>query len=339
MSGPPPFFMQGEGFDPMQMLFQGGLGNADPRIIEQLFAAAGAGMNPFEQGFERAGDPDPRKKEALGASASTLRNLPRVKVTGYDIAANESPECSVCLDDLQIGATALRIPCGHLFHEDCVKEWLKKSNECPVCRWELPTDDQNYEKGRAERMKGRKIRLRQTDLTVKTAAELRRFAHFLGVDVKDCLEKGELVEKIGRSPQVLIVSADEAECGSSPSMPREPMFSPEDLEKTSISDLKAIMERLAVKGSSSNEKAELIRHLHDAGLVLSEAEARSRRESAQTTADVEMSSSNPTPSPPLAQRSVGQLKALAKELGIGLDGCLEKTDIVNRIESSPAFKC
>lgn len=24
----------------------------------------------------------------------------------------------------------------------------------PVCRWELPTDDQNYEKGRAERMKG-----------------------------------------------------------------------------------------------------------------------------------------------------------------------------------------
>ncbi|CAL1167741.1 unnamed protein product [Cladocopium goreaui] len=211
--------------------------------------------------------------------------------------------------------------------------------EGPVCRWELPTDDQNYEKGRAERMKGRKIRLRQTDLTVKTAAELRRFAHFLGVDVKDCLEKGELVEKIGRSPQVLIVSADEAECGSSPSMPREPMFSPEDLEKTSISDLKAIMERLAVKGSSSNEKAELIRHLHDAGLVLSEAEARSRRESAQTTADVEMSSSNPTPSPPLAQRSVGQLKALAKELGIGLDGCLEKTDIVNRIESSPAFKC
>ena len=36
----------------MQMLFQGGWGNADPSLIEQLFAAAGAGMSPFEQGFE-----------------------------------------------------------------------------------------------------------------------------------------------------------------------------------------------------------------------------------------------------------------------------------------------
>ena len=124
-----------------------------------------------------------------------------------------------------------------------------------MCRWELPTDDVEYEKGRVERMTGRKVRLHHTDLSVKTAAErtfkyiyrystydksiqnniyvilfiiaiyimlytctmiyaiscravffvcplhgmsirkaarvqeLRRFAHFLGVDVKDCLEK------------------------------------------------------------------------------------------------------------------------------------------------------
>lgn len=335
MSGPPPFFMQGQGFDPMQMLFQGGLGNADPRIIEQLFAAAGAGMS-FEPGFEQPAA-DPRKKEALGASASTLRNLPRVKVTCYDIAANESPECSVCLDDLSIGTTALRIPCGHLFHEDCVKEWLKKSNECPVCRWELPTDDQSYEKGRAERMAGRKVRLHQTDLSVKTAAELRRLAHFLGVDVKDCLEKGELVEKISRSPQVHIISAAEADNGSTPSMPRQPMFCTEDLANMGLSDIKAIMDRLSVKGSSSNDKEELIGQLRTAGLLLSEEEAHSRRE-AQQHADVEMEPAA-APSPPLAQRSVGQLKSLAKELGIALDGCIEKADIVNRIESSPAFKC
>lgn len=68
-------------------------------------------MSPFEQGFEQTVDPSGStfwafrgrrgKKEALGVSASTLRNLPRVKartqhkgvegraqVTGYDIAAN-----------------------------------------------------------------------------------------------------------------------------------------------------------------------------------------------------------------------------------------------------------
>merc|ERR1719343_1813791 len=112
--------------------------------------------------------------------------------------------------DLTAGETALRIPCGHLFHEDCVKDWLKKSNECPVCRFELPTDDAEYEKGRQSRMAGRKIRLRRADLDVKTVQELRRLAGFIAVNVRGCLEKSEIVERIASSPKVKIVEADQA---------------------------------------------------------------------------------------------------------------------------------
>ncbi|CAJ1456661.1 unnamed protein product [Effrenium voratum] len=95
----------------------------------------------------------------LGASASTLRNLPRVKVTAYDIAANESPECSVCLEDLLLGAPALRIPCGHLFHEECVKEWLKKSNECcwPRRSLSFAADGKDYEISTKEEKYGFKV--------------------------------------------------------------------------------------------------------------------------------------------------------------------------------------
>merc|ERR1719188_87701 len=117
-------------------------------------------------------------------SAATLRSLPRIKVTAYDIAANEGSECSICLGDLEVGEPALRIPCGHLFHEECVKDWLKKSNECPVCRFELPTDDAEYERGRQTRMASRKIRMRRVDLDVKSVQELKHLAHFIGVDVK-----------------------------------------------------------------------------------------------------------------------------------------------------------
>eukprot|EP00931_Biecheleriopsis_adriatica_P022684 TRINITY_DN14510_c0_g2_i1.p1 TRINITY_DN14510_c0_g2~~TRINITY_DN14510_c0_g2_i1.p1 ORF type:complete len:383 (+),score=88.21 TRINITY_DN14510_c0_g2_i1:95-1150(+) len=338
------------GFDPMQMLFGGGLGNADPAVVEQLFAAMHGGHpGGFNPGA--ADDGDPGKKVAPGVSASTLRNLPRVKVTAYDIAANESPECSICLDDLVIGESALRLPCGHLFHEECVKDWLKKSNECPVCRWELPTDDQEYERGRLQRMSDRKIRLHHIDLAVKTAAELRRLAHFIGLDVKDCLEKNEIVDKISRSPQVHIITSEPEASpgGSAPSRPaveRQPMFSRIQLESIGISDLKAIMQRLGVPGFGCQDKAEMIRHLADAGLLLSDEEAEAKLQAApekpaeepQAQDAAPVGGAVPSDDRPLASRSVAQLRQLARELGVSLDGCLEKGEIVQRISASPAFR-
>mmetsp|Transcript_90543 Transcript_90543/g.161281 ORF Transcript_90543/g.161281 Transcript_90543/m.161281 type:complete len:377 (-) Transcript_90543:95-1225(-) len=335
-----------QGMNPLQMLFQGGLGNADPLLVEQLFAAAGmGGAGFFEGGHDPGADGQEDKKGAPPASASVVRSLPRVKVSAYDIAANESPECSVCLGDLVIGEKALRIPCGHLYHEECVKDWLKKSNECPVCRWELPTDDSEYERGRAMRMAGRKIRLRRTDLSVKTAAELRHFAHFIGVDVKDCLEKGELVEKISQSQQVQIIDpVMETSGGSSPSAPvagRVALFTQDQLQSMCIADLKAILERMGL-ACPSKEKAELVAYYADAGLVRPDDEVDVRPPDVEMTSAPEVSqptSSAAAPSgPPLEKRSVGQLKQLALDLGISLDGCLEKGDIVERISSSPSFR-
>merc|ERR1712173_123962 len=38
-----------------------------------------------------------------------------------------------------------RLPCGHMFHEGCVFEWLSRDFKCPLCRWELPTDSPVFE--------------------------------------------------------------------------------------------------------------------------------------------------------------------------------------------------
>ena len=65
--------------------------------------------------------------------------------------ALEYPSCSVCLTEIAKNEPTLLIPCGHMFHDGCINKWLEMHNTCPVCRYELPTDDQDYEGARQGR--------------------------------------------------------------------------------------------------------------------------------------------------------------------------------------------
>ena len=46
-------------------------------------------------------------------------------------------ECCVCLEAQEVGDRATKLPCGHLFHTECVVQWLRKHGTCPSCRYEL----------------------------------------------------------------------------------------------------------------------------------------------------------------------------------------------------------
>ena len=44
-------------------------------------------------------------------------------------------ECSICLDVLNLDETKkLTLPCGHQYHDFCIRDWLKNHNRCPICR-------------------------------------------------------------------------------------------------------------------------------------------------------------------------------------------------------------
>jgi E3 ubiquitin-protein ligase RNF115/126 len=83
------------------------------------------------------------------ASQEAIKNLPEVLINETHCKKDEKtgtleyPRCTVCCEDLKDKAT--QMPCGHLFNKECIEEWLKQHNQCPVCRHELPTDDPDYE--------------------------------------------------------------------------------------------------------------------------------------------------------------------------------------------------
>ena len=43
------------------------------------------------------------------------------------------------------------LPCNHYFHEECIMPWLNQHDSCPICRFELKTDDDDYEKMKLQR--------------------------------------------------------------------------------------------------------------------------------------------------------------------------------------------
>lgn len=45
----------------------------------------------------------------------------------------EEEECCICYEDKH-PVPWLRLDCGHEFHRDCVKKWVKKDTSCPLCR-------------------------------------------------------------------------------------------------------------------------------------------------------------------------------------------------------------
>lgn len=98
----------------------------------------------LEQLIQQLAENDPNRYGTPPAAKSSVEGLPSVKVT-EELLSSDSSQCAVCMDEFELGAEAKQMPCKHFFHSDCIFPWLELHNSCPVCRYELPTDDPEYE--------------------------------------------------------------------------------------------------------------------------------------------------------------------------------------------------
>ncbi|PSS32782.1 E3 ubiquitin-protein ligase RING1-like [Actinidia chinensis var. chinensis] len=101
----------------------------------------------FDELLERLAEADSSRQGAPPAAVSFVNSLPRV-VINEEHEKQDGLACAICKDFLSVGTVVNRLPCFHLYHPSCIVPWLRARNSCPLCRFELPTDDKDYDRGK-----------------------------------------------------------------------------------------------------------------------------------------------------------------------------------------------
>eukprot|EP01006_Ploeotia_vitrea_P050581 TRINITY_DN67476_c0_g1_i1.p1 TRINITY_DN67476_c0_g1~~TRINITY_DN67476_c0_g1_i1.p1 ORF type:complete len:447 (-),score=193.71 TRINITY_DN67476_c0_g1_i1:121-1461(-) len=73
-------------------------------------------------------------------SVDSSNTQPAVRVESV-CTSTRALACPVCRDTLHVGSETLTLPCFHYFCPECIEPWLKERNTCPLCRYELPTEE------------------------------------------------------------------------------------------------------------------------------------------------------------------------------------------------------
>ena len=73
----------------------------------------------------------------------------KILPNNYCCASNET-ECTICLSELVVGdamGSATTGSCPHVFHRECIADWLLRQRKCPICRQIFLWQDEEALKG------------------------------------------------------------------------------------------------------------------------------------------------------------------------------------------------
>jgi len=203
-------------------------------------------------GFNEPRAPPPASKKAI-------EQLPTIMVQQEDLADENNRACCICLEPNNIKDRVKRLPCAHIFHEQCILSWLRNTNTCPVCRYELETEDESYEPVRLERMSNRKPRIHPYELERMSFSELQAFTKLYGITISTSSEQAAR-EAILRSDKVEIITTANAPI-------TDMKYTMEQLRSMKVAELRQTMANAGVFFDPKNviEKEDMVRIFCNSG--------------------------------------------------------------------------
>ncbi|KAJ4713317.1 putative RING/U-box superfamily protein [Melia azedarach] len=79
---------------------------------------------------------DEEETKTVGLSKSAIEKLGVVEIADDDQKIRKE-RCTICLEEFPVDLRVTRMPCSHVFHSNCIFNWLYKSKFCPLCRFEI----------------------------------------------------------------------------------------------------------------------------------------------------------------------------------------------------------
>ncbi|XP_059639227.1 E3 ubiquitin-protein ligase MBR1-like [Cornus florida] len=75
-----------------------------------------------------------REHEILSWLRKTKMRIMKYRLPPPTTMTETERKCSICQEEYEEDDKMGKLDCGHLYHIECIKRWLKNKNICPICK-------------------------------------------------------------------------------------------------------------------------------------------------------------------------------------------------------------
>ncbi|XP_013186301.2 uncharacterized protein LOC106131676 isoform X1 [Amyelois transitella] len=107
-----------------------------PSVMQSSNAAFAAQMVAVVRAASAA---EARRAAHRGASSAVIERNTYRHAYAAPAPHHQDEKCTICLSIFEVDSDCRRLPCMHLFHMECVDQWLSTNKHCPICRVDIET--------------------------------------------------------------------------------------------------------------------------------------------------------------------------------------------------------